>query len=141
MTNLEDILELFARRSRRRNMDNSRNALECVGEIVPDEILDDDDVDPVAVLGVCLPQRVDLSRSRDSNEHSTSRPTEIWRISSPSNTIPLFQKAYQNVCTSVAGHASKLYIEDEHLGDMMCGSKVRTKTSSEDIVCEISVWV
>jgi len=67
VSNLEDILELFARRSRRRSVDNSRNALECVGEIAPDEILDDDDVDLIAVLGVRLPQRVSLTRSRDSS--------------------------------------------------------------------------
>ena len=55
MTNLKDILEFFVSRYRGRSVDDSRNTLECVGEIAPDKILDDDDVDLVAVLGVRLP--------------------------------------------------------------------------------------
>ena len=55
MTSLDDILEGFASRYRRRNVDNSGDTFECIGEITPDEVLDDDDVDLVAVLGVRLP--------------------------------------------------------------------------------------
>ena len=53
-------------------MDNSGNALECLGEIALDEILDDEDVDLVAVLGVRLSQRVSLSRPHDSDETSSA---------------------------------------------------------------------
>jgi len=68
MTNLEDIPELFASRYGRRNVNNSGNTLERVGEISLSKVLDDDDVDLVAVLGVHLPQRIGLSGSRDSVE-------------------------------------------------------------------------
>jgi hypothetical protein len=68
MTNLEDILERFASGYRRCSVDNSGDAFECVCEITPDEVLYDSDVDLVVVLGVRLPQRVSLSRPRDSNE-------------------------------------------------------------------------
>ena len=68
MTNLEDILEFFVGRRRGRNMDDGGNTLECVGEIVLDKVIDDDDVDLVAVLGIRLPQCVSLSRPRDSDE-------------------------------------------------------------------------
>ena len=53
-------------------MDDSGNAFECVGEIAPDKVLDDDDVDLIPVLGVCLSQRISLSRPRDSNGMSTT---------------------------------------------------------------------
>ena len=49
-------------------MDDGGNTLECVGEIVLDKVIDDDDVDLVAVLGIRLPQCVSLSRPRDSDE-------------------------------------------------------------------------
>lgn len=68
MTNLEDILELFLSGYGRRDMNNSRNALECVGEITPDKVVDDDEVNLVAVLGVHLPQRVSLSGPHDSDK-------------------------------------------------------------------------
>ena len=68
MSNLEDIPELFATRYSRRNMNNSRNALERIGEIALNKVLDDDDVDFVAVLGIHLPQRISLSGSRDSDQ-------------------------------------------------------------------------
>ena len=68
MTNLEDIFERLASGYRGRSVDNSRDTFERVGEITPDEVLDDNNVDLVAVLGVRLPQRVSLSRPRDSNE-------------------------------------------------------------------------
>ena len=67
ITNLEDILELFASRYRRCNVDDSGDALKCVGEIPPCKVLDDDDVDLVTVLGIRLLQRVSLSRPHDSN--------------------------------------------------------------------------
>ena len=68
MTNLEDIPELFAPRYSRGNMNNSRDTLEGVGEVALNEVLDDDDVDLVAVLGIRLPQGISLSGSHDSNE-------------------------------------------------------------------------
>ena len=49
-------------------MNNSGNAFERVGEVACYKVLDDGDVDLVAVLGVHLLQRVSLSGSRDSGE-------------------------------------------------------------------------
>jgi hypothetical protein len=49
-------------------VDNSGNTLERIGEIALDKVLDYDDVDLVAMLGVRLPQCISLSRPRDSNE-------------------------------------------------------------------------
>ena len=65
---LEDIPELFMSRHGCRNVNNNGNALERVGEVAFYKVLNDDDVDLVAVLGVHLPQRVSLSGSRDSGE-------------------------------------------------------------------------
>jgi len=70
VANLEDVLELFAE-SRSRNMDNSGNAPERVGEITPHEIIHDDDVDLVAILGVRFLQRVSLPRPHNPNEASS----------------------------------------------------------------------
>ena len=67
MTNLEDIVELFAPREGRRSMDDSGDTLERIGEISFNQIFNDDDVDLVSILGVSLPQRIGLSRPRDSN--------------------------------------------------------------------------
>ena len=67
MTNLEDIIELFASREGRRSVDDSGDTLERIGEIALNQIFNDDDVDLVTVLGVSLPQRIGLSRPRDSN--------------------------------------------------------------------------
>ena len=49
-------------------MNNSGNAFERVGEVACYKVLDDGDVDLVAVLCVHLLQRVSLSGSRDSGE-------------------------------------------------------------------------
>ena len=68
IANLDDILKFFASRHGRREVNNSGHALERIGEITLDEILDDDDVDLVAVLGVYLPQRISLSGTRDAGE-------------------------------------------------------------------------
>ena len=68
MTNLEDILEVFASRYGRCNLNNSGNAPQRVGKITLDKVVNDDDVDLVAVLRVHLPQRISLSGSRDSGE-------------------------------------------------------------------------
>lgn len=68
MANRGDILEFFAPRYCRREVDNCGNALEGIREITLDEILDYDDVDLVAVLGVRLPQRISLSGTRDTGE-------------------------------------------------------------------------
>jgi len=65
---LEDIPELFMSRYGCRNVNNGGNALERVGEIAFHKVLDDDDVDLVAVLGVHLPQGISLSGSCDSGE-------------------------------------------------------------------------
>ena len=67
MTNLEDIVELFASREGRRSMDDSGDTLERIGEIALNQVFNDDDVDLVTILGVSLPQRIGLSRPRDSN--------------------------------------------------------------------------
>ena len=67
MTNLEDIIELFASREGRRSVDDSGDTLERIGEIAFNQIFNDDDVDLITVLGVSLPQRIGLSRPRDSN--------------------------------------------------------------------------
>ena len=67
MTNLEDIIELFASREGRRGVDDSGDTLERIGEIALNQIFNDDDVDLVTVLGVSLPQRIGLSRPRDTN--------------------------------------------------------------------------
>jgi hypothetical protein len=72
MANLEDIPGLFASRYGRRNVNNGRNTLEGVGEIAFYKVLDDDDVDLVAVLGVQLPQRIGLSGSRNPDEASSA---------------------------------------------------------------------
>ena len=55
MANLEDILKRFASRYRGRSVDNSGDTFEYVGEITPREVVDDNDVDLIAVLGVRLP--------------------------------------------------------------------------------------
>ena len=68
VAHLEDILEILASRYGCRNVDKSGNALECVGKVACYKVLDDDDVDLVAVLGVHLLQRVSLSGSCDSGE-------------------------------------------------------------------------
>ena len=68
MAHFEDIPELFTSRYGRGNVNNSGNALEGVGEIAFYKVLNDDNVDLVAVLGVHLPQSVSLSGSRDSGE-------------------------------------------------------------------------
>jgi len=68
VAHLEDIPELFVSRYGCRNVNNSRNTLEGVGEVACYKVPDDDDVDLVAVLGVHLLQRVSLSGSRDSGE-------------------------------------------------------------------------
>ena len=67
MTNLEDIVELFASREGRRSMDDSGDTLERIGEISLNQVFNYDDVDLVTILGVSLPQRIGLSRPRDSN--------------------------------------------------------------------------
>ena len=67
MTNLEDIVELFASREGRRSMDDSGHTLERIGEIALNQVFNDDDVDLVSILGVSLPQCIGLSRPRDSN--------------------------------------------------------------------------
>ena len=95
MTNLEDILELFATRYGRRSMDHSRDSLEGVGEITLNEVLDDDDVDLVAVLGVRLPQGISLPGSHDPDEefsavagrNTVDLPT-LERDTLPSGGIP-----------------------------------------------------
>ena len=56
-------------------------------------------------------------------------------VSPPSNAVPFFQEAYQNVRTGVSGHASELFTKGEHASYKMRERTVRTKTSSEDIVC------
>ena len=68
VVHLEDILELFTSRYGCRNVNNSGNVLERVGEIAFYKVLNDDDVDLFAVLGVHFPQRVSLLGSRDSGE-------------------------------------------------------------------------
>ena len=69
-TNLEDILELFGD-SRCCDVNDSGNTLERVGEITLHEIIHDDDVNLVAVLGVRLPQHISLSRPHNPNEASS----------------------------------------------------------------------
>ena len=68
MTDLEDILELFACRHRGCNVDDGGNTLECLSKIAFDKVIDDDDVDLVTVLGIHLPQCVSLSRSHNSDD-------------------------------------------------------------------------
>ena len=68
VAHLEDISELFMSRYGCRNVNNSGNALERVGEIALYKVLDDDDFDLVAVLGVHILQRVSFAGSRDSGE-------------------------------------------------------------------------
>ena len=123
--------------SGRRDVNDSGNTDERVGEIALDEILDDDDIDFVTVLGVGLPQRIRLSWTHDSNEVLNIRYGGIWLVSSPSNAVSLFQKAHQYVCTGVAGQPSELVrtSTDQYQlqGAMVCGPTVPTKTSSEDI--------
>ena len=68
MRDLEDILKFFAPRYRGRDVDDSGNALQCVGEIALDKVLNNSNFDLVAVLGVRLPQGVSLPRSRNPNE-------------------------------------------------------------------------
>jgi hypothetical protein len=41
------------------------NTIERIGEIALGKVIDDDDFDLVAVLGVHLPQHVGLARTRD----------------------------------------------------------------------------
>ena len=96
MSNLENILELFASGQRGCNVDDSGNALECVGKITPDKVLDDGYFNLATVLGVRLPQRVSLPRPRDSNE-TLDDTISYMVIPSPSNAVALFQEAYQNV--------------------------------------------
>ena len=43
---------LFAPGYGRRNVDDSGNTLECVGEISLDKVLDDNDVDLITIFGV-----------------------------------------------------------------------------------------
>ena len=64
---MQSILVLFAPGCRRRSVDNSRNSLERVGEVTPNEVFHHDDVNLVTVLGVHLPQSVSLSRPDDSD--------------------------------------------------------------------------
>ena len=68
VAHLEDILEILTSRYGCRNVDNSGNALERVGKIACYKVLDDGDVDLVAVLCVHLLQRVSLSGPCDSGE-------------------------------------------------------------------------
>ena len=68
MANLDDILKFFASRYGRREVNNSGHALERIGEITLDEVLDYGDVDLVAILGVRLPQCISLSGTRDAGE-------------------------------------------------------------------------
>ena len=46
-------------------MNDSGNTIERIDKIAIDNVLDDDDFDLVAVLGVHLPQHVGLARTRD----------------------------------------------------------------------------
>ena len=46
-------------------MNDSGNTFERIGEIALGEVLDDDDLDLVTVLGVRLLQQVGLARTRD----------------------------------------------------------------------------
>lgn len=68
MTYLEDILGLSTSGQWGRKVDNGGDTLECVGEISLDKVIDNDDVDLVAVLGIHLPECVGLSRPHDSDE-------------------------------------------------------------------------
>ena len=81
MTDLKDIPELFATRYGRRSMDHSRDSLEGVGEVALNEVLDDDDVDLVAVLGVRLPQGISLPGPHDSDE--------VFSVVTSRNTVGL----------------------------------------------------
>ena len=90
MTNLEDVLEFFTPRYGRREVDNGGNALEGIGEITLGEIIDYDDVDLVAVLGVRLPQYISLSGTRDAGEMFNKMTSKGTVVSLPSNAIPLF---------------------------------------------------
>ena len=104
-------------------MDDGRNTLERVGEIALDKILDNDDVDLIAILGVRLPQCVSLSRPRDSSEGLVATINR-GMLASPSDAVALFQEAHQNVRAGVARHASKLCIEDQCPDETMCESTV-----------------
>ena len=79
-------------------MNNSGNAFERVGEVACYKVLDDDDVDLVAVLDVHLLQRVSLSGSCDSGEGFSA--VVNWSLAdslTPEHGIPLSREVPKRV--------------------------------------------
>ena len=71
-------------------MDDSGDTLERIGEIALNQIFNDDDVDLVTVLGVSLPQRIGLSRPRNSNEaFSNGINKRLLSVLTPERGSPL----------------------------------------------------
>ena len=78
-------------------MNDSGNTLERVGEVALDKVFHNDDFDPVAILGIRLPQQVGLSWPGDSD--NTIKKTIFWEASvpSPPNAVALIQEANHNM--------------------------------------------